>query len=481
MNQNKTSDSFYNRIDIVEGVNENYKQAKIGIIIDKKLAKTVYGQVMIVVATNMIARWANNIKLSIPSNIQCLIPIYKNQTLAAVLKNLAILVKPECNLHFTDSMDSDELVLSIGATNLSHQQNVTWIDATGWLGGYGFGTYHHEKNTSKNSFLSACFAACLGVSEIFRQAIGEKPTDFVKWFSLIDYASDQDKRKLANPPIDVRAINLGTIHQVGCGAIGSSFDFFLALSNNIHTSLHLIDYDKIEDHNLCSSLIFSANQKNNSIKKVNACHEIFKNSIVNAFPFEGDYSEFISSGNHKIQPADIILCFANEKDIWPTIQNNYPPLTFHATTNKSWGTNFGRHIPVKDWCIMCRFQNEIKQTFTAVCSEGNVSRNPEKEILGTLPFLAPTSSLITLAELIKLNLYSDYSTGPNFVEFSMRRNSGKFMAAQRPPKGCEICNNQEVDIYPSYITKSKYWLLSNLPEKGALNEPTFFVNCNSNQ
>jgi hypothetical protein len=192
--------------------------------------------------------------------------------------------------------------------------------------------------------------------------------------------------------------------------------------------------------------------------KVDVCSEALKSGRFQPLPFVGSYGEFVGRGYFLDNPPDIILCLANEQNIWSCIQHNYPPLVLHATITPNWGLNFGRHIPLKEWCIMCRFGDEIIHEFTPECSTGylEVAGNKNESALGVLPFLSTAGAILILSELAKLGK-SEYPVNKNFIQFSMRTPEGLFVQMQRHRKeGC-ICAEQALELYPSQITNTKYW------------------------
>lgn len=451
---NLNEENHYDRIDIVEGVTSKYKSASVRIEVAEDLLNTYNGQVMTIVACNLLSRWVKEIVVVIPNSTECVLRKHSGKNLQVVIENIIATGRKGCSYSF-DSNQKCNYILSIGQPKV---KDSVWIDCNGWLSGCGYIMKNDSTKNSVDSLVSASFAACLGVSEIFRQSLGEQTNNFSKWFSLYDYSCSYDMKELDNPELP-KVITLGNVHQIGCGAIGSSFDFILSLSENIEAEIFLIDHDNIEGHNRPASLIFSPNDSKDNVKKVHACErELAPHFQVKSYP--EDYESFIKSGSYRENPPDLILCFANERNIWSTIQHKYPPITYHATTTKSWGTNFGRHIPQKDWCLMCRFGKEIKTTTPMMCSEGNISLKPEEEKLGVLPFLAPASAIITLSSLYKLQ-DPKYLSLPNFVQFSMRNINGQFNTLNYNPMGCETCSQQDISIYPKYILDTKHWNLSN--------------------
>ena len=129
----------------------------------------------------------------------------------------------------------------------------------------------------------------------------------------------------------------------------------------------------------------------------------------------------------------------------------------HATTTPNWGVNFGRHIPLKEWCIVCRFGVEQSKA-TPTCAESVLKQTEEKkEVLGVLPFLSPAAAAITLAVLIRLNTGSDVP-GENFHQLQFKSLATlSFKQQQRSKReDCPVCSNQYEQIHKTYAARSKY-------------------------
>ncbi len=196
--------------------------------------------------------------------------------------------------------------------------------------------------------------------------------------------------------------------------------------------------------------MFTYENANNNLYKVDACKKILPSEKV--LSYHKDYESFVTDGNISNSPPDIILCFANEKNIWSTIQENYPPLVIHATTTSNWGINFGRHIPLVEWCIMCRFHNQIDHDFNSICGTGVIKTEGNDEILGSLPFVSPAAGVIVLAELMKLSMVN-YPINKNFIQYNYnsKTEGNIFLSMQRSKeKQCPICSTQEIDFYETY-------------------------------
>ncbi len=334
----------------------------------------------------------------------------------------------------------------------------------GWVGGFCRGTsgtrFKPSQDFEKNP-IGPAFASCLGVAEVFRQAVGLSGNqEASSWYSLFDFSWSKDAPdKLANPTLDSR-IELGRIQQVGCGAVASSLDQLIALTEWT-AAIDLIDYDRTDPTNCNRSLAFYASDCVSDAYKADVCDRVLKTGDFHPRVYRASYAQFVEAGHYLEQTPDIILCLANEQNVWSTIQNNLPPLVFHATTTRNWGTNFGRHIPKMDWCLMCRFEQELNYQFVPNCGEGQLVSESfgTPAVEGVLPFLSPAASVILLSELAKVSL-PGYPFNSNFVTFSLRRPEGQFLQLQKPPRENCLCKDQPIDIYPPQIKSTKYWDLT---------------------
>ncbi len=447
--------NIFDRVDIVDGVTSDYRVAAVSVIISEQSLEDYNGQVMSVVAANILGRWASSINFSIPRDARCLLPGAPESFFDYLEKTVA---QSGLNCKFTinSQVDETDLRLHVGPTD---ENNMIWISASGWVAGCGFNEKCDGGSQSAPSGFAASFAACLGVAELFRRALGQPRTPFKVWYSLYNYEQGIDRSALQNPAI-LGGCDFGILHIIGSGAIGSCFAYLLTLAHDIKGSAHLIDHDEIDAPNIPASLVFSLSQVGGNVKKVDACARL-SNSNIELLPFPDDYEAFIKSGRHRTSPADVILCFANERNIWSTIQHNCPPVVLHATTSPNWGTNFGRHIPEKDWCILCRFGSQLVSTVPLDCAKGELPSRTEQKRYGVLPFLAAASASIAFAELYKMYMLENHQDHSNFVEFSMKNSVTSFDGWNRPSKSCDVCREQNPKIYPSFVKSSKLWQLIN--------------------
>jgi hypothetical protein len=172
-------------------------------------------------------------------------------------------------------------------------------------------------------------------------------------------------------------------------------------------------------------------------------------------PFPGRYDEFIQSRGRRPGKVDIIIPVANEHNVRSDIENNYPPIQTYATTTSSWGINYHRHSPLSnDDCSICRFPPPESQP-NFQCSVTQVETPNEKPIDAALPFLSMAAAVLTVADLIKLQL-PGYPFTPNFafIDFFGKMETISTHARQRKIN-C-ICTNRSDAIHSEYVGSTRY-------------------------
>lgn len=438
-----------------------FDRFSVGVVVDPKVRTSYSTQIMALTTLNILARWCRKITVQMPSQVFPYMHRQEGQDLTRTLQTMMSDADPYGEFSFDDEVVGDgyDQLLVIGDTEKDYGDSV-WIDASGWIAGVGYGLKSTLKTDAGSNPVGSTFASCLGVAELFRRATGlSEPKPHSRWYSLYAFSNSEKPGSLSNPEY-VHEFDFGKIHQVGCGAVGSSLDFLLSLTN-WKAEINLIDFDKIDPTNCNRSPAFTAYDAVTEKNKIDVCAGILANGTITPVAFNGDYSQFISQGKFLDNPPNLILSLANERNVWADIQHNCPPIVLHATTTPNWGVNFGRHIPKKEWCILCRFSDEITHEFTPPCSEGEIrgesnGDNGDKPIQGVLPFLSTMGASMILAEMAKL-ASSTYPVNKNFIEFSARYNDGGFVQGQRSPKPDCVCNTQHVSGYPNEIQASKFW------------------------
>jgi len=438
------------RVDGVKG----FDNFSIGIIVDPSESEQYSVQVTALVCVNTLSRWCKSICIQ-PIQQKSIAPSSIGLDFCKVLLDTMINSDPYGNFQVKQFNDSDvDLIIYVGGTTAQPQRSII-VKGSGWLAGISNSKSLQALRDDNTNPVGPSFAASLASAYAFNAAISKVYPDVdARWYSLLDFTVS-DSPSHNNPPID-NNYHFGKILQVGCGAVGSSLDYLFSLMK-LHADLSIADFDSVEPPNCSSSLSFTAWDSVTTplTKKVDVCDRVMKSGGIIAKVFPDPFGAEIYSA---VKP-DLILCLANEQAIWPAIQYNYPPLVYHATTTPNWGINFGRHIPIKEWCIVCRF-GITDYKFKPVCSTAVVEVE-EKKILGVLPFLSPGAAIITLAELLKLSL-PNYPLNQNFFQFSFKNLPGAEFIGQQKEKrpDCEVCSTQTFDFYPKLLENSKYFCFS---------------------
>lgn len=222
-----------NRTNRIDEIILDSSSKRIGIYVSEKFINYYSTQVLILLILNILSRWCRRIVIEMPENIKCLIP-GRSQDFRGLLESTIRNADPYGEFIF-DSIEKSncDIILKIGPDIDGPQTNYFWADADGWIGGYGYGT--NQKSIQKSNIINPvgpCFVACQVNSAIFREYLGiNNLHDFQRWYSLFNYNSADTPGGLANPEIN-NDINIGRIWQIGCGAVGSSFDYLISLTNS---------------------------------------------------------------------------------------------------------------------------------------------------------------------------------------------------------------------------------------------------------
>jgi hypothetical protein len=118
----------------------------------------------------------------------------------------------------------------------------------------------------------------------------------------------------------------------------------------------ILDHDMVEIENLDRSPVFEA--KHDGDPKASVVADFLKLQSLSATAFPLTWNEFVQKNSALIRKHDAWLALANEHGVRRSMQANYPPVTFQASTGRNWGVQFGRHVPFADDCQLDRFPEE---------------------------------------------------------------------------------------------------------------------------
>lgn len=426
----------------------------VGILLDPDYRESFSHQCMAYIACNIMSRWCRKLTMDLPDT-RSVLPNQGRQNFRDLIKNSVGSIDPYGDFRFGEiGEDKVDQILVIGGHEKTHSRPTVWIDSSGWIAGCGTGSSRHKlASDSHNNPVGPSFASCLGVAQIFQQAAGGKAGEgHQKWLSLFDFGTG-DPSKLQNPEF-FTDFDYGTVYQVGCGAVGSSLDALISLTD-WKINLGLIDDDVVGYSNCNRSLPFSYCDAAQKKLKVDVCGKTLQSNNRRIFTVPKTYHEFTGGSLFQETGPDLILSLANEHNVWSTMQDNYPPMVIHAATTPSWGINLGRQIPRSEWCIMCTFSKFVNHQYKPKCDAGEITTENSQPIFGVLPFLSPTAAVLVLAEMAKLP-FEKYPINPNSIEFSIKPPFYLRTSQIGPKKGCE-CSEQKPEIYNELRSNSKFW------------------------
>lgn len=440
-------DDRTNRV-IKENLGNDYS---IGVIVDPNISDSYSLQCLTLLICNNLARWCRKIIIDMPDCNQKVSPVFDSNLKNHIKQNMSE-IDPHGSFTF-ERVDQEKcsLLLCIGDPKIDHTKPYFWVDSSGWIAGYGYGTKSNIKKRYDKNPIGPAFSACIASTLLFNQAISKQDVqNFSKYISIFDYTENSNNFLLQNPDIP-NVIDIGKICQVGCGAVGSCFDYLLSLTNCI-VDIMIIDFDQVKYENCSSSLAFTA--YDNEQNKVNVCKKLFKKENFTVNVKCESYSDFTKDSDFEKYNPDLILCFANEDDIWTRIQHIFPCTVLQAATTENWGVSFGRHIPTREWCLACAFYHLIDTNFVGVCSSGVIEDSDKNKIIGNLPFLAPCAATFVLAEIIRLAMNivqeNNYTHFVLKYPFSVKKNHRNKM------KTC-MCTTQNADIFSQLRGNTKFF------------------------
>ena len=392
----------------------DYRNKRVLIAIDRNIAKSLNGQVMLLVTSNLLSRFCRNISLMCDSGAeQVHIPRkWREGKFESAILRMLRRIDPFGDFRLVN-FDDDEYDHIIAIGNPQIRGNPSFgIDSNGWL------SYVKKDRTVPplarrlQNPMGASASACMVVSEAFKSmlGIGTSIQDDV-CFSTFDYSVD--KIDPINPNL-LGYIDLKDVQMVGCGALGSAVSFFLSMLP-VTGTITLIDHDQIEVSNLNRCPTFTIEDVGKM--KVSVIAEYLSETDMKTNAFSGRYSEFVDL--HGAGNPDVVLSLVDENKPRHEIQMNMPKLILYGATGE-WTLTVGRHRALEDDCHICRFP-EIDQK-NGECATVSITRGEldeaTEEFSASASFISSTAALLVVSELVKISLFG-YTATKNFLQWDM--------------------------------------------------------------
>lgn len=405
-------------------------RAAVKISIDSEEAETLAGQMTFLLLVNITARWCRSIVLDVPEMpLSPKMSFWGNGTLFDCALEMAQRADP-----FGSFRPDDGCLVSIEIhVGTQPSSKKPCIRGRGWQAEMGDGSSIELLQNDLNNPLGPAIAACLGASVAFREALGHARICSRAKVSL--WNLQHDSYAIDGPSL--ASLDLGRVLLLGTGAVGGAMAFLFPFLPVRFSSLVLMDPDPVDCSNLNRVPIFFADQL--GFSKVTVVHDYLLLAGISSTPIDKWFDEAIEDGL-SLQDFDIVIPVANENGVRNAVQRNYPPLMIHGTTGPDWDAFFGRHIPLCDDCLGCRFP---KHAAVPLCSQGTLdpmaSADEGLRITGALPFLSLAAGTMALAELTKLSV-PDYPVNPNSAILSFKAEAIKFIPVDRRcVTTCGVC------------------------------------------
>ncbi|MBI5021129.1 MAG: ThiF family adenylyltransferase [Ignavibacteriales bacterium] len=430
-----------------------YQQTECVVIIDRPVVETWPGQITLLVSCELLSRWCRRVKIIMPTT-----PCHPNLGGSSMELGEFILDRmrdtdPFGTFETTNQLtNTTGIVLHVGDTKtMEHKTRQVFISASGWYARLSKFPFSSLPNTDEANPLGAIAAACLGVSQVFKMAIGFPQEKLIEdgIFNLFRFIYNQEQKPqhISYPT----CVNAGRILMVGAGSVGSSAAYCLKLTG-LAGELTILDKDVVKVENFNRSPIFGRN--NFGQNKAETVAAYFSASKINTKAFPGWWNEYVMQAQGSERNFDMWLPLANDHGVRWSMQNNIPPLMIHSSTTLNWGVNHGRHIPGRDDCLSDRFPETVRVD-ALTCSTTQIKTN-QGSIDAALPFISMFAGLLVTADMVRAQM-TDYPQIPNFALFDFGCGFKEIQMWDRKPDLKCICCDQRK--YQHINKATKYWNL----------------------
>lgn len=456
----KTAAEFYQRRDdrTDRCVKERtYQSVACAVSIDSALASSATGQAMLFTACNLLSRWCRIVEIVLPEAcVKVIVAIHGDQ-LGNALLGMMHDANPFGNFSITQSPTRDKtLRLHVGNEVPNDSDFAVRINATGWVA--SIGTHLPVPQIDDENVIGAIAAACLGVAQVFKRALGMDrgllfADGLLDMYTLARTAANGSY----NPGPRIKKFCPGKVLMVGAGSVGSSVAYCLRLARAV-LDLTIIDLDRVLVENMNRSPLFG--KANFDLNKAEAVAGWLHGSSVSPTAFPGSWNDFVRE--RRRDGFDVWLPLANEDGVRESMQSNVPPMSVFGTTSPNWAACHGRSIPGVDDCLLDRFPSgDVEKAL--VCSTSEVEL-PGGRVDAALPFLSLFAGLMVVAEFARLQL-SGYQTIPNYACVDFGGPLHEIQKLDFAPRADCSCRKLSPGIYKLFNRQGKYFGLSFAAEK----------------
>ena len=457
-----TAEEFYARRDDRTnrciGTRE-YQRTGCVVCVAPERAATAGGQTMLLAAANLLSRWCRHVTIAVPPTVA------HSSVGAGDLGELVLAQMRDADpfgdfrIVGTESATSSDVMLCIGGPTPRAVSGLTvFITASGWLAGLSQRQALTLPHDETDNLLGAIAAACLGVAQVFKIAVGMPAELWLRGgtFDLSRLEWSDEPRPLPS----LADIDVGRVLMVGAGSVGSAAAYCARIAG-LRGSIDIVDRDWVKVENFNRSPIFG--RATFGLTKADAVAVFLAGSRLSATAVPEWWDEFVQRRGRLSFDYDVWLPLANEFGVRHAMQHNVPPLMIHASTTANWGVNHGRHVPGRDDCLADRFPADVSAG-QLTCATGQVEI-ANLSVDAALPFASMFAGLLIAADLVRAQL-AGYPHVPNFALFDWYGPLDSIQAWDRYPRpGC-ICLDQGRAFHERFNATSKYRTLFRFASAG---------------
>jgi len=434
---------------------EDYRYARVVLSIDQAEAETLSGQVCFLIAANLLSRWCRHIRFVappvglLPRAAKLLAP--GGGDLGGGASRIAQGADPHGDFGVGTPVWTVDHHLHVGRQAALQAYPIL---GRGWLA-LGGGAVKQVVARDSAVVLGAVLAACVGTAQVFRAVLGHRRHIGSVRLSLWNLRGAE----AAVDGPDISGGELGLVHLIGCGAVGSTIAYLTPLAG-LTSSFGLVDEDLVDESNLNRSPLFMALDVGRPKVKITASY-LRRHGLI-AHAYEEWFDAAVRAGHLFLDRPNVVIPTANDHDVRYSIQDQAPPLQVYGTTGRNWDAFLGRHIPLQEDCLACRFPRaRMEGEAPLVCSTVRIpapARTDGGLADAALPFLSTAAASLAVAELVKATL-EGYPVNPNFACLDFRGNLDDFVLDQRSSRAACVCASQH-RVWPVLNGRSHFAPLS---------------------
>jgi hypothetical protein len=448
-----TAEEFYalrdDRTNRCAGASD-YQNANCAVIVPATAASCALTQTTLIVAANVLSRWCRRVTLALPEVIVHPSLGFGDRPLGELVLAVMRDADPFGEFHVTgDAPAAGDIKLHIGAEAAAWSPSTVFVSASGWLASVSMERPIALPQSDAHNRLGAIAAACLGVAQVFKIAVGV-PSELLLRQGVLDVfrlAWSEDLQRGPWPDV----LDVGKILMVGAGSVGSAAAYCARLAGLAGT-LSVIDKDIVKVENFNRSPIFG--RATFGLGKAAAVAGFLSGSRLVPTHTSEWWNTFLERQGRRSMDFDVWLPLANEFGVRGAMQHNVPPLMIHASTTANWGVNHGRHIPGCDDCLLDRFP-ESSSADVLACATGSVTGSDNAAVDAALPFASLFAGLLIAADLVRAQL-PDYPQVPNFALFDFYGPVEAIQSWNRPPRPECSCRSSNAALHNRFNGETRF-------------------------